>query len=280
MDYRMKILIKYIGNWVRIGWHAVRRLFKEKYTHHAAALAYTTLLALVPLISVILSVVAIFPIFDTFVVLAREYIFSNFIPTSSQIIQTNLESFVQQATKLPLIGILFLLLAAYMLIITVEHTFDEIWNVPKRKSKWSTFILYWLILLLSPIFIGLSVFITTYLVSLSWIVSAQSTLPSFRFLSILPVIINTTIFTLMYTVIPHSHVRWRDGMIGGFLVAVLFELAKIGFVFFIKQFNNYEFVYGTLATIPIFLIWIYISWLIILYGALVVNVRCRLYRST
>jgi membrane protein len=276
----MQNFFKYIEYWIRIGWHATRRLFKEKYTYRAAALAYTTLLALVPLISVIVSVVALFPIFNQFVILAHDYIFSNFIPTSSQIIQTNLENFVQHTIKLPLIGVLVLLFAAFMLIITVEHTFNEIWNAPKHQSKWSTFILYWLILLLSPVFIGLSVFISTYIFSLSWLVSAQSSLHSFRFLSILPLIINTIIFSLLYTVLPHSPVRLRDGLIGGFLAAVLFEFAKIGFAFFIKQFNSYELIYGTLATVPIFLIWIYISWLIILYGALVVNVRCRLYRST
>lgn len=271
----MLSVLKNTWGGIKISVQAVTRLFQEKFTYRAAALAFTTLLALVPLLSVIVSVVAFFPVFTKLVNLAHDYIFANFLPTSSNIIQTHLENFIQQATRLPMFGIVFLLFASFMLIICVEHTFNEIWDAPKRKSKWSVFVLYWSILLLSPIFIGSSVFISTYIFSLSWFVSAQNTLPSFRFISLLPLIINTAIFTLLYTVVPNSRVKLRDGAIGGFFVAVLFEVAKTSFAFFIKQFHSYELIYGTLATIPIFLLWIYIFWLIIIYGAIIVNMRYK-----
>jgi len=261
--------------WIKICIMAAVRLSHGKYAYQASALAFTTLLALVPMVSVIVSVITIFPIFGKFIALSQNYIFANFIPTSGHIIQNYLEGFVQQATKLPMISILFLLFTAVTLIVTVEHSLNDIWQAAKRKSKWSIFFLYWLILLLLPMFIGVSIFISTYLFSLPWLVTAQKTLFFLPFLSFLPLIINTLMFGLLYTVVPNAQVRWRNGLIGGLIAAVLFDLAKFGFAFYFKQFNTYELIYGTLSIIPIFLLWIYISWLIILYGALVVNTSYR-----
>lgn len=136
-------MVKKLRLWTRICWISACRLITDNHTYRASALAYSTLLALVPLLSVIVSLIAIFPFFARFMALARRYIIENFIPTSSTTIEFYLQNFIDQATRLPTIGLLFLVLAVGTLIITVEHTIDEIWGTTKRIKKISTWLLYW-----------------------------------------------------------------------------------------------------------------------------------------
>lgn len=250
---------------------ATERLVEEKYTYRASALAFTTLLAVVPLLSVILSIIAIFPFFDRFVELTQDYILTNFIPTSSNVIQFYLEEFIKKSSHLPTVGLFFLLITSIMLILTVEHTLNEIWHVQMRRKKWFSFLIYWAVLLSAPILIGVSIFISSYLFSLSWFAGTTNTLGIKQpLLNLIPLLINTVIFSLIYIVVPNEHVKLRNGLFGGLVAAILFEAAKKGFALYIFYFPSYELIYGALATIPIFLVWIYISWLIVLYGALVV----------
>lgn len=273
-EMMLKKVMKNISHSILCGMQIIRfaflRLFREKYTYRASALAFTTLLTLVPLVSVIVALIARFPIFTKLTDLARGYIFSNFLPTSSNTIQLYFERFVDQASKLPTFGLVFLFFTVMALIITVEHTLNEIWQVPKRKQKISAFALYWIILLVAPLFIGLSVLISSYLFSLSWIQGESYQLHlTIPLLKILPLLVNTVIFTTLYMAVPNISVKLSDALVGAFLASILFEVAKKGFALYIQLFPNYEVIYGTLATIPIFLIWIYISWLIVLFGALV-----------
>ncbi len=277
MKYSMaKNIFHTLSGILRTCYTATKRLFKEKYTYRASALAFTTLLALVPLISVIVSLIAVLPIFTKFATLAQNYILENFVPTSGNTIQNYLVQFTKQATHLPVIGIIFLFFTALLLIITVEHTLNDIWDVSRRKKSLLALLIYWLILFLSPIVIGFSLFLSSYLFSLKWIAHTTNALGiTLPMLSCLPLVINTAIFSLLYVAVPNTPVRWRDGFLGGFIAAILFEVAKKGFAFYIHKFPSYELIYGTLAAIPIFLLWLYISWLIILLGALVTHTHSQ-----
>jgi membrane protein len=259
----------------------INRFFQEKYTYRASALSFTTLLALVPLLLVVVFFTSIFPIFTRLVALTQDYIFSNFIPTSSSVIQTYLEGFVQKAHNLPAIGIVFLFFTAGMLINTIVHTLNDIWRVPKRKKNIVPWVLYWLALILMPLLIGLTLFLSSYLFSLTWLSSAVDGLGfTFYLLGLFPLVMNTAIFTALYIIVPNCRVTQRDGFVGGLVAALLFEIAKKGFAFYIIYFPSYELIYGVLATIPIFLLWLYISWMIILIGALVSHTRYQLRQKT
>lgn len=267
-------MIKSFINWLNLFWTAGKRLYMEQYTYRASGLAFASLLAIVPLVSVIISIITIFPLFTKFIELTQDYIFTNFIPTSRHLIQKYFQDFVNQATHLPTIGIIFLVFTAITLIVMVEHTLNYIWGAPKRKKKFVTWLIYWLVLLFAPIFIGLSIFISSYVFSLSWFAGTANKLGlMIPLLASLPLLINTTIFSALYIVVPNVKVNIRDGILGGVVASLLFEAAKKGFSFYIKHFPSYKYIYGTLATVPIFLVWIYISWVIVLYGALVTHAR-------
>jgi membrane protein len=253
---------------------AIKRFFKDQYTYRASALTFTTLLSMVPLLTVIVFLVTKFPVFNQINILAQQFILTNFIPTSTSTIQYYLNNFTNQAIHLPLLGIIFLLFTGLMLILTIEHTLNEIWDVHWKQRRIISLFVYWIVLMLAPLLIGVGVFVSTYLFSLSWISDATNELGlKAPFLALLPLIINTLMFTLLYVVVPNFRVTWRDGLFGGFVAAVIFEFAKFSFAFYIKRFPSYELIYGAVAVIPIFLLWVYISWLIILFGALVTHAQ-------
>lgn len=271
----MKILKK-LEHWQHVFSCAGKRFFQGQYTYRASALAFTTLLSLVPLLSVIVFIVAKFPIFSEINAAAQTYILTNLIPTSGDTIQFYLNNFTQQAEKLPTVSITFLFITGFALIITIEHTLNDIWEVRWKKRKLVSLMIYWIMLMLAPLVIGIGVLISTYLFSLAWL----GNLTYFDglkhlLLGILPLLINTMIFSVLYIIVPNFSVSWKSGLAGGFVASVLFEFAKSIFAFYFKHFPSYELVYGTLAAIPIFLIWLYISWLIILFGALVTNAQYK-----
>ena len=241
------------------------------YTYRASALAFTSLLTIVPLMFVIVFFVSIFPVFKHILLLGENYILQNFIPTSALTIEYYLHGFLQQATQLPTFSFLFLLVTTFMLVYTIEETLNEIWEVkPRPTSKQIAILLvYWILFLLIPILIGLGVFLSSYAYLLSWIVYADQPKLYYYLLAFLSLAMNTILFTLTYLYVPNSDVSLDNGFVGGILAALLFEFARFSFALYIESFPSYAVIYGAFAIIPIFLIWLYIFWSIVLYGALV-----------
>jgi membrane protein len=252
-------------------WLAAKRFYTDDYSYRASALTYTTLLALVPLVSVVIALVAHFPAVSQIFDIAQGYVLYDLVPTSGDAIQHYLKVFTDQAQHLPLVGILFLFLTATLLIYTVEETFRHIWQTESTRQKFSAWLLYWTVLLLTPLAIGLSVFLSTLLFSLSWF--EQVAIIKTPLMGGLSLFINTALFSILYIIVPNTKVSIRNGVTGGFLAAALFEIAKKVFAFYIHKLANYTLIYGALSTIPIFLVWVYISWLIVLYGALFTHAR-------
>lgn len=264
-----------------ISWLAAKRFYIEDHTYSASALAFTTLLALVPLFSVILSLVTLFPWFNTLIDSAQTYLVTNFIPASADSIQLYMQNFIRQASRLPVVGLIFLFFTATMLIITVENTLNAIWKVPERKKKFSTWLLYWIVLIIAPLVIGGSVLLSTFILSLPWLLEITwlTSLKPWIF-AVISLTINTIMFSALYIIVPNVRVGVWNGLTGGFLAAILFEIAKKIFAFYILKFPSYALIYGALATIPIFLIWVYISWVIVLYGALFTHERYKFLNKT
>jgi membrane protein len=257
--------------YLEILWIALKQTIEGKYTYHASALAFTTLLALVPLLTVIVSIVTLFPVFDTLVIQTRTYVVSNFIPASSDAIQFYLTQFVQHSSSLPAFSITFLFITAWMMFADVQSTLNSIWRGYTNKKLLSRWTHSLLIFTLSPMIVGCSVFLSTFILSLTWIKFSFGELQPL--LILVPLIINAFIFSLIYIAIPRYYVTWRNGVFGGCVTSVLVEITKLCFAYYIKYIANYELIYGTLAVIPIFLIWVYLLWLIILYGAVAARVR-------
>ncbi|WP_242444485.1 YihY family inner membrane protein [Advenella sp. S44] len=248
----------------------IQRLLRDKLTQVASSLTFTTVLAIVPMLAVILSLFTAFPLFTDFKVSLEEFLTHNLMPeTVSETIMSYLNMFAQQASKLTAIGVGFLIVTSIMLMMTIDEVLNDIWNVTRRRPIGQRILVYWAILSLGPIFLGASLWTSSYIAQEQLgLVTQFSVIKSVLF-TLVPVIVSGLIFALLYYLVPNRKVAWKDAMIGGYTTAILLEIMKAAFAYYITQFPSYTLIYGAFATIPIFLLWIYLSWLVVLFGATV-----------
>jgi len=248
--------------------YLLARFFKNQGMPNAASLTFTTLLSLVPLMTVSMAVISLLSISDQISDQIQHFVFENFVPASGAVLQGHLAQFSEKASRLTGPGFLFLLVVALMMMASIDRVFNHIWQVRRKRSPLSLFLVYWATLSLGPLLMGLSIAVSTYLISMPLFKEIAEELAfTSHLLSLAPVLASMVAFSMLYLLVPNRRVPLKYAVMGGLLAAILFELAKRGFALYITQFPTYEAIYGALAIVPIFLIWIYLSWVITLLGA-------------
>lgn len=240
--------------------------FDDRCSYIAAGLTVTTMLSLVPLMTVIFSVLSAFPAYATLGQEIQSYVFTHFVPNSGEQIREYLSGFVSQASQLKAVGVGILLATALLLIRTIDKAFNVIWHTEDKRRPIKVFLVYWAVLSLGPIFLGLSIGLTSYFITLPMVSDAFAQIGNIVRTG-LPFLLTSIALSLMYWVIPNRRIKIRHAISAGIIAAILFEMAKSGFSFYVTNVPSYQEVFGTLAVLPIFLIWMYLSWMIILFGA-------------
>ena len=249
----------------------VRRRFKEdRCVQFAASLTYTTLLALVPIVTIALTVLSAFPVFTDLMTQLKEFVLGNFVPISAgKIISVYMQQFSQKAAHLTALGIGLLAVTAFMLMLTIDHAFDVIWRVRRKRPLLRRFLIYWAALTLGPLLIGVSLSVTTYLISLPLELAKGVPVVGMVTLKLVPVMLTIFAFALLYRIVPSRPVLPLHALVGGVMAGIAFELMKKAFALYVTHFSTYTLVYGAFASVPLFLIWIYLSWLVVLSGAVI-----------
>lgn len=243
------------------------RIRNDRLTLHAGAMAYVTLLSLVPFIAVLFSLFSAFPGFEQIKGDLQHFIFENFVPTASDVIANQIQGFAANASKMTAIGVLFLVVTALMLISSVDRTINQIFRVQQGR-RWSVaFATYWSVLTLGPLLMGVSLALTSYIVSMD--IFQQGALSGLRsvLIGLAPFMASWAAFMVLYLLVPNKRIRLRHAMGGAILAAILFEFSKRAFALYVAQVPSYQLIYGALAAIPILFFWIYLCWLIVLVGA-------------
>lgn len=257
-------------------WLYFRNLVSEFIAHNcqksAAALTYMTLFALVPMMMVTYSMFSLIPAFEGVGDQLQSIIFSNFVPETGSEVQKYLGEFSQQARSLTLPGVAMLVVTAYLMLTNIERTFNGIWGVEQARRGLSSFLLYWAVLSIGPLFLGAGLLMSTYFLSLKLVVGdvdlISAATPIFR---VIPLLMGAVAFTLLFAAVPNCRVPIRDALIGGVVTAVCFELAKAGFGAFVAN-SSFQLVYGAFAAVPLFLLWVNFIWMIVLAGAVFVRI--------
>lgn len=244
------------------------RLNEERLPQVAGSLTFTTVLALVPLLTIALALFTTFPLFNTFRASLEAYFIKSLMPkTIANTILGYLNQFAGKATRLSAFGAIGLMLTALVMMLTIDRVFNHIWRVKAARPFAQRLLIYWAVITLGPLLIGASISLTADLFTATGGFAKRVPLLAMLYNTLLSVALTTGAFTLLYMAVPNRFVDWRDAAWGGLLAACAFEIAKRIFVVFVTKFPTYTVVYGALAAMPIFLLWIYVSWLIILMGA-------------
>lgn len=234
----------------------------------AASLTYTTLLSLVPIVTIALTVFSAFPVFSELMAQLKVFLLTTLVPQSAgKIITVYMQQFSEKAARLTMVGIAFLGVTAYLLLHTIELAFNTIWRVRKPRPLLQRFAISWAVLTVGPLLMGASLALTSYLVGLSFGWGTHLPAIGVTVLKLAQVMLAVAAFSMLYLLVPYRYVPVSHAVAGGVLAGALFEAMKLGFTFYITQFPTYKLVYGAFAAVPIFLLWIYLSWLVVLAGA-------------
>jgi len=265
------------GDWSRVQLRdlmrfALRRLKEERLPEVAASLTFTTALALVPVLTIAFAIFTTFPLFTTFRDSLDAYFVQILMPKGiSNTILDYLSQFAAKASRLSVFGAVFLIVTAIMMFGTVDRTLNQIWRVKTSRPFLQRMIIYWAIMTLGPLLLGASLSFASELSPITGLLGREIPFLRTLLLVLVSLSLSTLAFSLLYLTVPNRTVDWRDAAIGGLVAATAFEITRRLFTFFIVQgpSSSYKVVYGALAAVPIFLIWVYLFWLITLAGAVI-----------
>lgn len=256
---------------MRIMVAAVKRFLLLGHKTHAAALTYTTLFALVPLLTVTYSMLSMIPALQESKGAIEEVLLGNLVPTSADTLMGYLYQFSEQARQLTTIGVVLLMVTAFMMLRNIEDSFNKVWLLKKGRKGVSSFLLYWAVLSLGPLLLSAGIGVSSYIASLSlW---KEDWVPSSGILilaKVLPYVTSFLAFTFIYWAVPNVKVPLKHAAIGGAVVSVFFQIGQQVFTEASTFFPSYQLIYGAFAAVPLFLLWLFLSWSVILLGSEIV----------
>ncbi len=242
--------------------------------HHgfesAKSLTYTSLFAVVPLLTLMLTLFAVFPAFQGLGDSIEDMLLSHLLPSTGREIEEYLEEFAAQARNLTWVGALMLVITTVLMLREIERTFNRIWGIPDMRKSTASLLIYWVVMSVGPFMLGIGLVLSSYLTSLS-LFERFSGLAGFTsarsaVLESFPLLLATGAFMLLYMTVPNCRVNKRDALIGSIVVVVVLNVVQWAFTLSITT-ASYQLVYGTFAALPIFLLWLYVCWVVILGGA-------------
>jgi membrane protein len=257
-------LLGFLRNLVPFGAYCGRRFMADQCLRISTQLSYASLLAIVPILAICLGLMSAVPGFERLRLQAQVFLFQNLVPNAGVEVSDQLATFVQNARSMTGFGLLALLLTAGLLLSTINGAFNTIWRVTEPRPIMVRVMAYWMVLTIGPIFLGASLSLSSYGFFTTALEQGER---AFGLTTLLSFVLMAGGFTLLYAVVPARSVAIHHALTGGVVAAALFELLKAGFGFYLRQFPSYEAIYGAMAAIPVFLVWMYLSWAVVLFGA-------------
>lgn len=247
-----------------------RRFGEEGFDQISASLAFTTLLSLVPMVALVLAIVSALPSFFAFIDNSDRMIANNLLPPGSAgIISAKVMQYSRRAAEVSWLGVGFLVFTAILLLNTIERAFNHVWRVREPRPVWRSIFLYAVVIAVWPVLIGSLVAGVSYGVTSSLGLVGEIPWLRAKMLRVLSIGVLALFLSWLYYAVPNAAVRWRDAWIAGVAAALGFLLLQNAFELYLAYFPSYKAIYGAFATVPIFLLWVYLSWAVILLGALV-----------
>lgn len=254
--------------WFKLFIFVIKRFEQDQCRDKAGSLTYTTMLALVPILTVFLVILSSIPALSSARAQIQQTIYSNLLPSSSSQVTQYLNDFAEKSTNLTAVGVIFLFVTAVMTLSTIEQSFNQVWKVRRPRGGVVGFMRYWTIISLGPILLGAAFALSSALTSLELLNRnvAGYSVDWAIWIQLTSFVLTCAGFTFLYWLIPNCKVPVKEAAIAGVVIGILFELLKSSFGFVMSNFTSYDQVYGAFAALPVFLLWIYLSWNLILLG--------------
>lgn len=245
----------------------LKRFMRDDCPRIAASLSYSTLLSLVPLLAIALAILSVMPLAEGLYDKVQHAVLENVIPDVGSEIEGQITDFVSKANQASGIGFAVLFVTGFLLLTTIISAFNTIWRVTEQRSLIWRLFLKWIMLISWPFLVGISISLSSYAFAMVQWVGIDDIGGTFVMARSLSFGIAVLAFGSLYIILPGRPIRFLDALVGAVVAALLFDLLKSGFGIYLQNFPTYQAIYGVLAAVPIFLVWMYLTWTVVLLGA-------------
>lgn len=246
-----------------------RRAQNDTIFRVAASLSYTSLIAIVPLFAIGLSVFSAFPVFDSVKEQIQDFLLRNFVPTIEQEVSQYLIEFIDASAQLTTIGVVSIAITAILMLSTIENSLNFIFKVTRPRRLTTKITLYWTVITLGPLLLGTAFSMRGYLFTLQKFMPQDIAATEILISKLIPSLITMLLLVLVYVLVPNKKIKIGNAFVGSLVAVILFSILRKGFAYFMIKAATYKTLYGALATLPVFLIWMYLAWAVVIFGAVV-----------
>lgn len=248
----------------------------KELTLFAASLSFYTIFTIIPLLLIILSLLTSMPNFSEHYETIKTFIFSNLMPVNSEAIMNHIDGFLQNAGKMGVLGFVMVLVASLLFFKNFEYIVNKIFDA-KPRGIWDSITTYWTMVTLTPIALGVSFYITGYIASL---MASNSITSGLDILPLVPYLIIWGLFFLLFQISANTQVSPKASAISSFIISIIFNISKNGFIYYVFLNKSYSTIYGSFAILMFLFLWIYLSWIIFIYGLKLCHILNQVYKKS
>ncbi len=253
----------------------IKTFIDKELTLHASSLSFYTIFTLIPLLLIIMTLLTSLPSFIDYYENIKIFIFSNLMPVQSEAIMNYIDGFLQNSVKMGVMGFAMILVASLLFFQNFEYIANKIFHA-KKRTLWESITTYWTMLTLTPIALGVSFFITAKVATM---ISQTSVTSGINILPIVPYILIWAIFFLIFQIAANTKINPKASLISSFIVAIVFNISKNAFIYYVFYNKTYETIYGSFSILMFLFLWIYVSWIIFIYGLKLCYIINRVYQN-
>ena len=247
----------------------IRRTKNDTIFRVASALSYTSLIAIVPLFAIGLSIFSAFPAFENIRGQVQDFIVQNMAPALGHEVSNYLSEFLKASAGLTAIGVISIVVTSIMMLSTIENSFNFIFRVSRPRRITTKITLYWTVITLGPLLLGTAFSMRGYLFTLQKFMPQDIAATEILISKLIPSMITMLLLVLVYVLVPNKKIKIGNAFIGSLVAVIMFAFLRKGFAYFMIKAATYKTLYGALATLPVFLIWMYLAWAVVIFGAVV-----------
>jgi membrane protein len=260
--------------YLRHGLFFIRRLFDDELTYYASSLSFYTIFAIVPLMLIVLTLITNMPSFTEYYEHIKSFLFENLMPVHSEAVTEYIDSFLQNSVRLGVIGMIMIVVASLLFFHNFEYIVNKIFHA-KNRSFWESITTYWTLITLTPLGLILSFYISAVVARFF---AAHQVTAWVNIVAFFPYLIIWAIFFLIYKISANTKVHTQAALITSFVIAMIWSVAKNAFVYYVFYNKTYATMYGSFSILIFFFLWIYVSWIIFIYGMKLCYLIDRVYK--